>query len=347
MNWEIVGHQWAVEFLRCSIANDRAAHAYLISGPAQLGKALLALRIAQVLNCENRQGAYADPCLQCRSCGRIARGNHPDVRIAGLASQAAGLKPDEAARQRDLKIDTIREWQADINLRPYEGQRRVFLLHDAERMSESAANAMLKTLEEPPPYATLILVANTAGDLLQTIVSRCQPIKLRPVPRSEIAQALHQRLNIATADADLLAAWSGGRPGWAFQMATNPDQLVARQEQIDALAALVALPRAETLRWAEEQTRRFRGGEQALVYEALDLWQSWWRDLLLIAADCPDQITHIDRRAELQKVAKRYRLADLHGFIRRISTTSQQLRENANPQLALENMLLHIPQPTA
>src|SRR5262245_49692559 len=125
MNWDIIGHEWAIDFLRRSIAGGRIAHAYLISGPASVGKALLALRLAQVLNCE---GDGTDPCLVCRSCKRTARGNHPDVRIAGMASQAQGLKADEAARQKELKIDTVRDWQADISLRPYEGRRRVLIL---------------------------------------------------------------------------------------------------------------------------------------------------------------------------------------------------------------------------
>src|SRR5215470_13079523 len=167
MNWDIIGHEWAIDFLRRSIAGGHVAHAYLLSGPEGVGKGLLALRLAQALNCE---AGGPDPCLACRTCKRIARGNHPDVRIAGMASQALGLKPDEAARQKELKIDTVREWQGDISLRPYEGRRRVFILHDAERLTDAASNAMLKTLEEPPPYATLLLVAHTAGELLPTIV---------------------------------------------------------------------------------------------------------------------------------------------------------------------------------
>jgi DNA polymerase-3 subunit delta' len=338
--WNIIGHTWAIDHLRRSIAGGRAAHAYLISGPAEVGKGLMALRLAQALNCE--QGG-PDPCLECRTCGRIQRANYPDVRIAGLTSQAAGLKAEEAARQRDLKIDTIREWQADITLRPYEGRRRVFILHDAERMSEAASNAMLKTLEEPPHYATLVLVANTAGDLMPTIVSRCQPIKLRPVPRALLAEELQRRRSLSAGDAELLAAWSSGRPGWALRMVDNPDELEARQTLLDELAGLASLPRAEALRWAEEQSKLFRGGEQANVYAALDLWQGWWRDVMLTSAGCSEAVTHIDRRKELELAAKRYTLPQLHAFLRRISQTAQQLRENVNPQLAIENVLLHLP----
>jgi DNA polymerase III subunit delta' len=339
-DWGIIGHRWAVDALRRSLESGHAAHAYLLSGPAGVGKALLALRLAQTLNCE--QGGI-DPCLECRACKRIARGNHPDVRIAGMVAQAAGLKPEEAARQKDLKIDTVRAWQSDISLRPYEGQRRILILHDAEKLTEAAANAMLKTLEEPPPYATIVLVANTSGDLLPTIVSRCQPLKLRPVPRAVVAAALRERYNLAAADAELLAAWSRGRVGWALRMVEAPEELEARQEQLAALVALHGQPRGVSFRWAEERAKEFRGGEQAAVYAALELWQSWWRDALLVAGGAAASIVHVDRREELERAAARYQLVDIHAFIARLDAAARQLRENVNPQLALENLALHLP----
>lgn len=340
MNWDIVGHEWAIDYLERSISGGRAAHAYLISGPASIGKALLALRLAQALNCE---GPGPQPCLTCRTCKRIARGNHPDVRIAGMHTQAQGLKADEAARQKDLKIDTVRAWQSDITLKPFEGRRRVFILHDSEKLNEAAANAMLKTLEEPPPYATLVLVANTSGDLMPTIVSRCQPLRLRLVPRPQIAEALRARYNLQSDEAELLAAWSGGQVGWAFRMTSAPEELEQRQAQLDALVELTAQGRGDSFRWAEERAKEFRSGEQEQVFAALELWQSWWRDIMLMAAGCPEQITHIDRRDDLRKAAARYRLDDIHAFVARLSGAARQLRENVNPQLALENVLLHVP----
>jgi DNA polymerase III subunit delta' len=340
MSWGMIGHEWAVDFLRQSLAGDRVAHAYLISGPIGVGKSLLALRLAQALNCEIGVG---DPCLTCRACKRIERGNYPDVRVAGMAAQAAGLKPEEAVRQKDVKIDTVREWLADITLKPYEGRRRVFILHDAERLTEAASNAMLKTLEEPPPYATLILVAHTAGELMPTIVSRCQPIKLRPIPRAQVAAGLRERYQLAEADAALLAAWSCGRVGWAMRMVEAPEELESRQAQLDALLAIQDNPRAAGFKWAEERAKEYRSGEQAAVFAAIELWQSWWRDLLVTAAGCPEQIVHVDRREEIALAAPRYRLTDIHAFIARLDATTRQLRENVNPQLALENALLHLP----
>lgn len=338
-SWNIIGHEWAIAYLRRMIAAGHLPHALLIMGPAGIGKALVALRIAQAVNCEHTEHA---PCLTCRACRRIERGNHPDVRIVSMATQAAGLKEGEASRQKDLKIDTIRAWQRDMALKPYEGQRRVFILHDAERLNEESSNAMLKTLEEPPPFAILILVANSA-DLLSTIVSRCQVLRLRPLPRQHIMEALIKHRGLSADQAVLLAAWSGGRIGWALQAATVPTELEERQERLDALLSLQGQSRSTAFQWAEERSKQYRGGEQAEVFAWLELWQSWWRDVLLVAADCGEYITHVDRRSDLSQAAQRYALSDIHRFMVRLDEARRQLHDNLNPQLVLENLLLHLP----
>lgn len=338
MPWSIIGHEWATQQLSATIRAGTVAQAYLFSGSPGLGKSLLALRLAQALNCEQASG---EPCLACRSCRRIERGNHPDVRVAGMASQAAGLKAEEAARQKELKIATVREWQRDISLRPYEGRHRVLILHDAERLNEEASNAMLKTLEEPPTYATIILVANST-DLLPTIVSRCRVLRLRPLARRQVAGALEQR-GLSHDDAALLAAWSNGRIGWAIEMVERPEELEQRQEQLNTLINLAGHGRAAGFRWAEQRAKEYRGGEQETVFAWLALWQSWWRDILLVAAGCPDGLVNVDRRPELDRAAARYSLPQIYDLVTRLGTAARQLRENGNPQLVLENIVLHMP----
>lgn len=337
--WGIVGHDWAIDMLRHAVAAQRPAHAYLLSGPRHVGKALLAVRLAQTLNCE-RAGDV--PCDECRSCRRIAKGNHPDVRIASLASQGAALKAEEAARQRDLRIETVRTWLADINLRPYEGRRRVFILDDGERLSEGAANAMLKVLEEPPPYATIILIAHTAGDVMATIVSRCQAIKLRPVARDVIAPWLMAQ-GVTQSEAVTYAAWSEGLPGLAHHYAHNPEAAGQLQAQLDELLALSQRPLVECFQWVEEQGKAFRGGEQAAVYDTLLLWQRWWRDVLVVAAGVPDAITWVNRQADVTRVARGTGVVPAATFVRRLVLAVRQLRENANPQLVFEQLILQLP----
>jgi DNA polymerase-3 subunit delta' len=341
-HWGVEGHEWAVEYLQRSMAAGTLAHAWLFSGPPGLGKRLLALRFAQALNCEQSPG---DPCLQCRNCRRIERGNHPDVRVSGMETQAATLKADEAARQKELKIATVRAWQQDVALRPYEAARRVLILHDAERLSEEAANAMLKTLEEPPDHALLILVADSAA-LLPTIVSRCRSLRLRTVPRARIIGALQAR-GAEPAHAELLAALSAGRIGWALARLADPDELHRRQEQLTTLLQLAGADRSAGLRWAEQRAKEYRGGEQALVFDWIALWQAWWRDVLLTAVDAGEAVVNVDQRALLAAVARSVPPAVAAEFLQRLTLAARQLRENANPQLVLESLTFHLPRTAA
>ncbi len=338
-NWGIEGHDWAVQYLRRSLINGRGAHAYLFAGPESIGKALLALRLAQALVCET---GGPDPCQACRACRRTVKGNHPDVRGISLATQAASEKAD-APKSKVLRIETIRDWQRDIDLRPFEAARRVFILDDAQALNEAASNAMLKTLEEPPSYAVLILIAQGAGDLLPTIVSRCRVLRLRPLAREAVAQALQERYHVAPTDAALVAAWSAGRIGWAFRAVENPDLLEQQQQRLDVLIQLGTASRVERLRWAEERAKEYRGGEHTVAIEWLRLWQSWWRDVLLLCSGNPDAITHLDRQAELDAIAQRLSLAQVQQFLIQVDTVRQQLAENVNPQLAFEHVTLHIP----
>ncbi|MBA3947814.1 MAG: DNA polymerase III subunit delta' [Herpetosiphonaceae bacterium] len=336
-NWDLIGHSWAVDYLRHSTATGRGAHAYLFAGATGIGKALLALRLAQRLVCETNG---PDPCLVCRACKRVEHGNHPDVRWSSLAQQSAESKED--TKSRELKIDTVRAWQHDIDMRPYEAARRVFVLDDANTLTEQAANALLKTLEEPPPYAVLILIAQGAGDLLPTVVSRCRVLKLRPVGRSLIAAALIQRFNVSSGDAELLAAWSGGRIGWAIRLLDQPELIEQQQARLDVLAELQAAGHVARLKWAEERAKEYRSDHE-VVSDWLTLWQSWWRDILLLGAHCGDAITHLDRREDLQVLASATSLADAQRFLTRLDTARQQLADNVNPQLALEHLVLHLP----
>jgi DNA polymerase-3 subunit delta' len=337
-SWNIVGHRWAVDHLQGSITRNRVAHAYLFAGPAGIGKGTLALRFAQALICERGDGT---PCLVCRTCKRVEHGNHPDVRTISLATQAAAQKPDET-RARELKIDTVREWQRDIDLRPFEASRRVFILDDADTLTDQAANAMLKTLEEPPPYAVLILVAHGIAGLLPTIVSRCRVLRLRPLARADIAAALKAREHIPDADAELLAAWSGGRFGWALAAHGNPALVEQQQNILDTAAELRSGGRVARLKWAEGRAKEYRTDAEG-IYIWLSVWQRWWWDVLLVASGCGEALAFPDRREDISALASTIPLPAIHAFLRHIDRAREQLADNVNAQLALENLALHIP----
>jgi len=166
MAWQIIGHDWAVTFLQQSLATGRVAHAYLFTGPPQIGKRTLARGLAQALNCTGTQ----PPCGQCQSCQKVSKGTHPDVRI--IEGEGAG---------GSIKIDQVRAVKREAMLSSYEGRFRVYILRHVDMASLEAANSLLKILEEPPEHVVLVLTAVQPESLPATVVSRCQRLDLRPV----------------------------------------------------------------------------------------------------------------------------------------------------------------------
>jgi len=199
MNWDMIGHEWAVDLLKEHVIQDRPRHAYLLTGPLGIGRRTLALRLAQAINCPQPY-APGEPCKICRVCTQIERMQHPDLSII-VAEQRGTV----------LKVEQVREVQRSLSLKPYETRYRVALLLHFEEANPSAANALLKTLEEPGPQVVLILTAESAESLLPTIVSRCEVLRLRPLLIEQVAQALHNRWDIPVERALLLASISTAR----------------------------------------------------------------------------------------------------------------------------------------
>jgi DNA polymerase-3 subunit delta' len=344
-NWGLLGHEWAVEFLRSGLAQGRTAHAYLFTGPDKIGKRTLALALARSINCESSPGESSlplQPCGECLSCRNIQRGVHPDVQVINREVQAEMLSQDPA-KKRELGVDTIRILQRDVNLKPYQGRRKVYIIDEAETLSEEAVNSFLKTLEEPPPSTIFVLLSLTEEALLPTLVSRCQVLRLRPVSRRLIEDELRRCYELEPEEAKLLASLSMGRVGWAFQAAADPRVAEARSARRSELIALESATRVRRFEYAAELAGHFGRGEREKVLETLDLWSGWWRDVVLVKGDCPHLVTNIDEMSALREAAQKYDLEQLVGFVRRVEETALQLKQNVNPRLALESVLLEVP----
>lgn len=321
VDWPVVGHEWAVAQLARAVADDRVAHAYLISGAAHIGKHTLARALALALNCS----AQARPCGRCRACTLINASKHPDVQF---------IAPDG----RSLKIDQVRVLEHDLALRPVEARYRVAVLDQFETATLEAQNALLKTLEEPPDYAVLILVAADPELLLPTIVSRCQSIPLRPLTVTQVRDALLARWRVEAGHADLLAHLSGGRLGWAVQAAADPSLLAARAQALDDLIELSGSDRVRRFAYAEALTKN-----PERTREVLDVWRTWWRDVMLTGSGSEAALVNVDRAGQLQQLARQVDLGQAKAAVEACGRALWQLDRNATARLVMEVLLLDLP----
>jgi DNA polymerase-3 subunit delta' len=318
--WPVIGHEWAVDLLQRSVQGGRFSHAYLFVGPSQVGKTTLARALAQAVNCQ----AEDAPCGVCRSCRLAQADRHPDVSVI-------------APEKDRIKIEAVREMQRTITLAPVEGRYRVCVLSHMDLATPSAANCLLKTLEEPPPRVMLILTAERVDLLLPTLVSRCQVLILRPLPTAQIVSALEAR-GVESDRARLLGCLAGGRIGWALEASQDGDALKQRDSIIGELQELVQGSCTMRFAWAERLSKR-----PELVPGTLSVWASLWHDVLLLVWSSGAQITNVDCQALLGEWAARYNAMAVQNMLRSIRDTVWRLEQNANPRLALEVLTLDMP----
>jgi DNA polymerase-3 subunit delta' len=332
-NWGLTGHEWAVNLLSEHAARGSLRHAYLLTGPQGLGRRTLALALAQALNCP-QPIAPGQPCQVCHTCQRIRAQAYPDLSVI-QAEQVGG----------SLKIDQVREIQRSLALAPYEGRYRVAIFLRFEEATIQSQNALLKTLEEPNPQVVLVLTALSAENLLPTIVSRCEILRLRPLPVSQVSAALERRWSLPPERAALLAHISEGRPGVALQYHLQPELLEQRQAWLEELALLLPATRVERFpfadKWENDLKKKTRLKED--LRAQLITWLSLWRDVYLIGCQAPVPITNLDWQPQVSYLATALPQARAFAMIRRIGQTLELLNKNVNTRLALEVLLIELP----
>ena len=321
----LLGHGKAKSLLLEAAAKNQIGHAYLFRGPDGVGKKRAALTYAAYINCKSPQ--ENDACCHCAACRKFASGNHPDL---------IHIAPDGAA----IKIGQVRELIHQLAFPPLEAKVRVIILEDIHTMRREAANSLLKTLEEPAPNNLLILTADQAGDILPTIISRCQIIPFGPLDYEDIAQVLMLENGMERAQALTLASVAEGSLGRA-KLLLQEDLLVFRQEVIEQLL-LLQNNQSETI------AQVFRLSEKAAalkenIYEFLALLRLWYRDLILIAAGAPESSTaNKDLASFLPAAQQRWDLAQLHEKLHRLDQAERQLLRNCNRTLVLEALFFDL-----
>ncbi|MEO8354523.1 MAG: DNA polymerase III subunit delta' [Chloroflexota bacterium] len=330
-NWNLIGHEWAVDMLKKHVIRGTTRHAYLFAGPPGLGRRTLALRFAQALNCQTpvEEGI---PCGECRDCRQIEAMQHPDLSVVQPTDK--DLKPDPGG---EIRIQQIRDLQKSINLRPYQSKYRVVVFTRFQEANVSASNALLKTLEEAPSYAVLILTADNPEQLLPTIVSRCEVLKLRPLKVDQVQMALEEK-GFETNHARLIAHISGGRFGYALDLLESPSLLVEREERLNDLQSLIAGSRVEKFAYADKLSKDRDSMRQVIL-----IWLSYWRDVMLRAAQSETPLVNVDRNLEIEDIAGRMDLSSARLVVSRLENSLEKMERNVNSRLLAEILLLDLP----
>lgn len=330
-NWNILGHEWAVDMLRQHVARGETRHAYLFSGPPGVGRRTLALRLAQALNCE-RPISAGEPCGLCRTCKQIDSMQHPDLSI--IEPTDADLNPSLAG---EIRISQIRNFQKTVILKPYQSPYRVALFLRFHEANDSASNALLKTLEEAPAHAVLILTADNPEQLLPTINSRCEILRLRPLPIEAISADLISR-GVEEDRARLLAHISGGRPGFARRLVEDATVLEKREERLNDLQTLLPAPRVEKFSYAEKLAK-----DKDTMRQTILVWLSYWRDVLLRVAGAESPLVNVDRNMEIEFLAGRLDLSSARKVVSEHESALERMDRNVNSRLLLEVLLMDLP----
>ena len=331
---KIIGQERAIGFLKQVMAGGKIPHAYLFAGINGIGKTTTALALTRSINCHepmNEEG-----CGQCKSCRQIMGGNFPDLVF---------IEPDGP----NIKIEQIRDLNRKLSFRPLSGRYRVSIIHQAEMMTDEAANSLLKNLEEPPQNNILILRVIEPLDLLPTIVSRCQKVLFRPISSLSIADWLVDKMEMDKGQALMLAKISEGSLGRAIQLCEG-DFLEKRGDYLLRLIQLPGLSQEHAIEMALEFTRREKEKrpdaserENMDLLDLLSVWKTWYRDLLLIKSKCPeDFLINIDFSHKLKNISNKAKIKDLMNSFVILDQAQRDLRRSRNLDLMMENTVLNL-----
>ena len=337
MNWNLIGHEWAVKLLQEHIKHDGVRHAYLFTGPTGIGRRTLALRFAQALNCPTPLSP-GEPCLVCRTCNQIQRMEQVDLHIV--------KKPEDRTQ---IIVDQMRELQYLLMLSPHESRYKIALILNFEQSSDEAQNAFLKTLEEAPPRAILLLHAESPESLLPTIASRCEIVRLRPLGIQEVANRLISFRNLTPEKASEFAHISAGRPGLAIAYLENTELYEKRIENINDFFELSHSNLQTRFNYARVKTdysrRRTREEREMMRAEIGWQFQTWillWRDVLQLSSGSHGELINLDFKDELSRLSRSIKLDSITRHILDLQESLFRLN-NTNLQLEMEVQLLDFP----
>ncbi|MDR2045248.1 MAG: DNA polymerase III subunit delta' [Clostridium sp.] len=325
---DLVGQEQIKEHLRNALSGGKVSHAYLIDGEKGSGKEFLAKIFAMALNCEvRRTEGGAEPCQNCHSCRQALSGNQPDI------IRLVHEKPDA------IGVDDIREQvNQDVSIKPYASPYKVYLISEAEKMTPQAQNALLKTLEEPPPYVVILLLASNVNALLPTVVSRCVLLRMKPATDGQVKNFLMRILQVPDYKAQICAAFARGNVGRAKALAQSEEFENVKEEALSFLKCVQDMDVHEMIPAVKKIS-----DDKIDVQDYLDMIMIWYRDILLFkATNDVNQLIFREEISHIRRAAQRSSYEGIERVIEALEKAKTRLRANVNFDLTLELLFLEM-----
>lgn len=321
---DVVGHKDIIKYIGNAVMEDRVSHAYILNGERGSGKKMLASLFAMTLLCEKHR---SDPCNECHSCIQAESGNHPDI------IRVTHEKPNT------ISVDDIREQVNNtIDIKPYQGPYKIYIIPEADRMTAQAQNALLKTIEEPPKYAVIFLLIENAELLLPTINSRCVMLKLRNIKDTLIKKYLMEKMQIPDYKADVCTAFAQGNMGRAIMLANSEHFNEVREEAVQLLKYIHEMELSEIVNAVNHITVY-----KLEISDYLDLIMIWYRDVLMYKATKElDKVVFKDQIQYIKEQARRSSYEGIELILESLEKAKARLKANVNFELVMELLFLTI-----
>lgn len=318
------------EYFKRAMGQGKLSHSYLFEGPSGVGKRTLGIEIAKELLCE--KPVNGKPCNECNSCATVDSGAHPDLIV---------IEKDG----KTIKVETVRERLVrELSIKPFKGKKKIVIIDGADSMGVEAQNAILKSIEEPPSYALIILVCENSAKLLSTIHSRCITIRFNPLSSNDI-HLYFKQTNVAADKIPLLESLGEGSVGKIKRMIEDDLFWEIRREAISYLERLKTTDLVETLELAKEISKQDDGNDknsEKIVPQVLTFWLLWYRDVMLIKAQPSHSIYYEDHKQEILSYAEKLSVLQLKSIIEIIQTSQGYLNRNVSRQFVLDSLLIKI-----
>ena len=326
---QIKGNQRMIQNLKTALAHHTVSHAYLFAGGEGMGKKLMANTFAKGLECEDEK---EKPCGRCSSCRVFESRNHPDV-----------LYVTPSGGKKSIGVEDIRRQVVEeASLKPYRYAYKVFVIDQADTMTVQAQNALLKTLEEPPAYCVFLLLARNMDKLLDTVLSRCVVVKLRPLPHWQVSEAIAQKCGLPKEQADVLAEYAQGSIGRGLSAAQSESFHAMREDVAQWLCCVKEKDKVSLLELAKDM-ERYKDNSQ----DMLELMYLWYRDVFVYQCTAqPQRIIQQDKKEQIISQAGEISADGLAAQLEAVWEAKNALSQNANVALTLEVMLMKLKEST-